>query len=106
MAKVLLCFLLLADVVAKIVQPLQLLFPKMDLIQCVSPLLVQHPQALGLGALLFQQEFHVGFNLIVLKSHIVQGHDHTQAFQIRIVILPGAHDRFHRAAQAPALVLP
>lgn len=47
-------FLLFADVVAKIVQPFQLPLPKMDLVQCVPPLLIQHPQALRLGALPLQ----------------------------------------------------
>ena len=39
--------------------------------------------------------------------HVMKGEKgNTQAFQIRIVILPGAHDLLYCAAQAPALVLP
>ena len=44
------------------------------------------------------------FNLLSVKSDIMESHDKAQPLQILVIILPGAHHLFYRVASAPAFI--
>ena len=65
-------FLLPSDVIAQIVQALELLFAKMNLIQCAFSFLIEHPHPLGFCPFLLHKKPHVGLNFSNAKTYIVQ----------------------------------
>ena len=42
----------------------------------------------------------------MFKANVVERHNHTQTFNILIIVLPDAHDGLYGIAQSPALVFP
>ena len=89
---------------AQVVQVLELTLAEVDLVEGLRPLFLHHLQPLPGAVWLLEKQAHIVFHLFGGKADVMERQDGAEALEILVVVLPRAHHRFYRAAQAPAFI--